>query len=1017
MRFRHLAVLLALSLATAATVTAQATTGTIQGRVTDQQGLGVPGVTVTVTGPQGAKSFVTDESGRFNVPFLVPGTYTVRGELSGFKAVERKDVNVGLGQTVDLPVQMQVGGVSETVEVTGASPVVDTRTTTVGGVLDPTTLQHLPIGRNISDALYVLPGVSDSSGAGRANPSIAGASGLENNYIVDGVNITDTGFGGFGAFNSTFGSLGMGVTSDFVKETQVKTAGFEAEFGESTGGVVNVVTKSGSNKFSGSGFGYTRPSQLELGWKELVTPNGTVNTTGTAQSDAGISIGGPIAANRVFFYGTYNPQWQTRTFIAPEGFPYRSVGEVDRNRRIQSYAGKITAQATSMHRFDVSVFGDPSKGLSGLQNQAGLRRVANPGVPGTSDISGGFSTLDYGGHNQTLRYDGIITPKWLVEGAIAHASQKFNETPTVNEVQFSDLRTVPQGRTGGIGFFENNKGSNSQFSMKSTNIISGGGQHQIRYGVQVQTINFIRGTNYSGPGLPLSNGQTTVTGGPVQIRTDRDTGLPYYRATRGLLVQPAETDQLYTSVFLQDQWQVGRLTITPGVRYDRQHLQGPEPGGANNYPVLCHQGDSRPGANDGTGDPMRCNYTWDKNGAPRIGATYDVSGNGSSKVYASWGRFYAKVPNDLAVRAMGTDSGITRQDYFDAALTRPVPNGVSLDRTTTHLQRTSDAAAIIEPGTGGAYTDEILAGVEFEVFHGANLGVRYIRRNMPQILEDIGQLPIAGYFEGTDVPVDYFITNPNATTTVVQCCGATNVSFEDPVHNYDAVEVTLNKRFTGRWGAIASYRYSRLRGNFEGFFRSDNGQNDPAISSLYDFPTNDPTYTQVGGPEFGFIGDIRYQGATLGSGKLPNDRPHQMKVFTNYMVRDVNVGIGVTLGSGKTLTQLAANPVYNNPGEIPMTIRGAGFQTVDGFKSRAPMDAQIDLHADYRPSFSGQRFTILADVFNLFNRQAALDYDNWYETAFGTLNPNFGYPTNGGGSSSPSFQAPLALRLGVRYDW
>ncbi len=142
-----------------------------------------------------------------------------------------------------------------------------------------------------------------------------------------------------------------------------------------------------------------------------------------------------------------------------------------------------------------------------------------------------------------------------------------------------------------------------------------------------------------------------------------------------------------------------------------------------------------------------------------------------------------------------------------------------------------------------------------------------------------------------------------------------------------------------------------------------------------------------------------------------------MKVFTSYMIGDVNLGLGVTTGSGKVLTALAANPVYNNAGEIPLTIRGDGFETVDGFKKRAPMDAQVDLHVDYRPTFGGQRLTFVGDVFNLFNRQAALDYDNWSETAFQTLNPNFGYPTNGGGSTSSSFQAPLAVRLGVRYDW
>jgi hypothetical protein len=277
-------------------------------------------------------------------------------------------------------------------------------------------------------------------------------------------------------------------------------------------------------------------------------------------------------------------------------------------------------------------------------------------------------------------------------------------------------------------------------------------------------------------------------------------------------------------------------------------------------------------------------------------------------------------------------------------------------------------------------------------------------------------LPVAGYFQGTDEPVDYFITNPNSRTAVVQCCGATNVSFEDPVHDYDAVEVTLNRRFSGSWGAIASYRFSRLRGNFEGFFRSDNGQNDPAISSLFDFPTNDPTYSGLAS-EFGFVGDIRYQGATLGAGKLPNDRPHQVKIFSSYMLGPVNLGIGFTAGSGRVLTALAANPVYNNPGEIPMTIRGEGFDTSEGFKKRAPMDAQVDLHVDYRPTILGQRLTLLGDVFNVFNRQAALDYDNWYETAFETLNPNFGYATNGGGASTASYQAPLGVRFGIRYDW
>ncbi len=169
-------------------------------------------------------------------------------------------MQVALAQRREVNLRLETGGVTETVQVTSETPVIDTRSTTVGGVLDPEQLNHLPVGRSLASTLYLVPGVSDSSGVGSANPSIGGASGLENNYIIDGVNITDVGFGGFGAYNSTFGSLGAGVTSDFISETQVKTAGFEAEYGEASGGIVNVVTKSGSNAFNGSAFGYTRPS-------------------------------------------------------------------------------------------------------------------------------------------------------------------------------------------------------------------------------------------------------------------------------------------------------------------------------------------------------------------------------------------------------------------------------------------------------------------------------------------------------------------------------------------------------------------------------------------------------------------------------------------------------------------------------------------------------------------------------------------------------------------------------------
>ena len=1015
------ALLLALTLGLTAGVTAQDTTGSVSGRVVDPQGLPVPGATITITGAQGARTTTTDNEGRFFVPLLVPGSYSVKAELSGFKTVEQADVTISLGTRREVNLGLQTGGIAETVQVTAAATAIDITSTTAGSVLDSATLQRLPVGRSLASTLYVVPGVTMSAGinlaGGNANPSIGGASGLENIYVIDGVNITDTGFGGFGAYNSIFGSLGAGVTSDFIKETEIKTGGFEAEFGQTTGGVVNVITKSGGNQFSGSLFGYMRPSALEAGWKQLTTPNGTVNTASVDDSDVGISLGGPIVANKLFFFGTYNPQWQQRGFTAPAGFPYASLGEVDRKRTIQSYAGKLSAQLSGSHKFDVSLFGDPSKGESGLQRYSELRRIAYAGAPGTTAIEGGFSELDYGGHNQTVRYDGIVSPSWLVEASLGNSSNKFNEIATVDDWFYRDLRFTPQGRSGGLGSYERDEGSNFQYGAKSTHILSGAGDHQVRYGVSLENIEYTRDFDYSGPNLLLADGRRTVTGGPIDIRIGTDAARTvHYRATRGKLVPTDKTNQDGINFFLQDTWQTGRLTIKPGIRYERQKLIGVDPAGDN--PDLCFEGDTRPGQGDGTGPAIRCSFAWN-NWAPRLGATYDLTGTGRAKVFGSYGRFYAKIPNDLAARSLSADAGITRQNYRDGALTQPVPNGVNAFGTSSNLLTAGLHAAPIDPDNSeSTYKNEFLAGIEFDVLQSTNLAFRYVRRDMPVVLEDYSDLPLAGYFldECATASVEYAIANIDSSVPTVSCGGFLTSAFEGPTHKYNAFEITLNRRLSQNWSAIASYRFAKLEGNFEGFFRSDNGQSDPAITSLFDFPTNDPTYVQYADVHGG-LGDIRYLGDSLGTGVLPNDRPHQIKLYGNYIWNSLNLGLGFNAISGTSLTGLVGNPAYASPGEIPLTVRGEGIQTVDGFKTRTPLETAVDVHADYNFQFGGRRVTVLGDIFNLFNRRAALNYDNWSEITFGTSNPNFGQPTLGGGSSTSSFQSPLSIRLGARFDW
>jgi outer membrane receptor protein involved in Fe transport len=989
MHARISALVLAFVLALTGLAAAQSTTGTLTGRIVDSQGLAVPGTTVTITGPQGARSEVTDSAGRFSVPFLTPGIYAIRAELQGFKAVEQKDIVVRLGQTADLNLKMEIGGLTETVEVTSAAPLIDTTSTTVGAVLESETFSQVPIGRRLSDTLYMAPGVSTGGSVGSTNPSISGGTGLENQYVIDGVNVTNQGYGALGSYSLTFGSLGNATPFDFVKEVQVKTGGYEAEFGQSTGGVVNVVTKSGSDQFRGSVFGYARPDKLESGYTQVDSPNGTVNIVGTHASDAGAEGGGPIVMGHLFFFGAIDPSWDAQTSVAPVGFPLRSQfpSGIARDRRTLSYSAKATYQLNGSHRIDASFFGDPSKGLLGPQRGDAL----------LNQNTDAFSSLTYGGHNQTVRYDGVLSSKFLVEAYYARALNDIKEVPAVNTWRVTDRTVVPNVVTGGVGSYEQgNHSLNNQYAAKATNVFGG---HQIKYGLEYDDVIYSNINQRTGPTFTTPVGDKTATGATIQILADPTFG-KIWRVTRANLNSARVTTQKYVSFFAQDAWQIGnRFTVNPGIRYDQETLSG----------------------------TLVKDWALKKNWAPRLGASYDVTGDGKTKVFGNFGIFYARIPNDLAARALSADAGIGA-DYFDANLTRPIPNGVLAGATTTHYSIAGAGADVTDPNTKLSYVREFVIGTEHAVAANTTVGVRWINRRIPRVIEDIANCPMAAYdLAATSVPcgsVDYILTNPTSKTPVNPAVIAIDprfaaVSFADPVHKYDAVELTLNHR-VANWSAVGSYRWSRLRGNFEGFYREDNGQSDPGISSLYDFPTNDPTYTSIG-TRLGYPGDIRYLADP--NGILPLDRPEQGKIFGNYLFAGaLNVGLGLNLSSGKPLTPLAPNPNinYQNGGEIPTAPRGSGIQTADGFKKRTAFQSQIDLQVAYQIKVSGlRRVSLMADMFNLFNQQTILDYDNWTSITYGAgPNPNFGLPTTSVLLGHPAqYQAPRQIRIGARFQF
>jgi len=945
----------------------QATTGSISGRVADSSGAPLPGARVTVTSAEGSRAYVTGAEGRFLAPYLTPGVYEVRVELSGFATVERRGIDVRLARQVELSFALPAGTFRDALEVKAATPMVDFSSANASTGVKSSFLARVPVPRRLSDVVYLAPGVSSGGGTGVANPSISGASGLENQYVMDGVAINESRYGTLGLYSRSYGSLGSGMTYELVDEIQVRTAGSDAEYGQSTGGLINVVTKSGSNAWHGSAFGYLRAAGLEGERTQLTLFNGAVNTTETENRELGLTLGGPIVKDRAFFFVAVDPQNERTTYVAPEDFPLSTLGNVDVERRSTTYAAKATLESAPDHRFDVSVLGDPTTSPKGPQSSSAM----------LSTTIGGFDSLSYRSEKQVVHYDGILGPAWLLEASVGRAHEKFSDTPYLNQWAITDQTTKPTTRSGGKGSYDSSAdGTSLQYGAKSTHIL---GSHELRFGGSYESTDMENIPSYTGPPFTLPNGQQTTSGAAVTIYPDAKYG-KIYRVTNALLFARSASTVDYLGVFAQDKFEVGsRLTVNAGVRYESERMAGSSE-----------------------------SFTFGGNWAPRLGFAFDPTGKGRLKVFGSFGIFYARIPSDLAVTAFSPYGRVSRADYFDAALTQLVPEGVSAAGTTTHFITKGASAAIIDPNVKLGFVREGAAGFEFQAAPELSVGVRYVHRETPRIVEDVANAAMVLYLQ--HVPglsnVQYVITNPHANyPATLNGVGA----FEDPIHDYDAIELTADKRFANGWSLLASYRWSRLWGTYEGFYYNGLNQPKPGETTFDDYPTNDPSYTAIGVPQYGFTGDIRYLGK-LGAGPLPNDRTHQVKVYGSYAFpRGLDVGAAFSLTSGQPLTAMTTDPVSGYTGYIPMGPRGSGMMTEDGFKSRTPFLWSLDLHAGYTVKIAPSRLLLLADVTNVLNRQAVVSYDQRTQRSFGLVNPDFGRRT--------AYQDPRQVRLGVRFEF
>lgn len=535
--------------------------GGLGGTVVDTTGAVVANAKVTLVGPTGTKAANTDGQGRFAFDLLSPGSYTVRTEASGFKSTEIKAVEVLVNRNSNIRVTLTAGGASEVVEVSAAAAGVDEASTKLETSLNDTFYNQIPVQRNVTGLFYAAAGVNDGGGTGRANPSIGGGSGLENQYIADGVNITDGDFGGIGVFSRMYGPLSTGINLSFVKEVDVKTGGFEPQYGKSTGGIVQIVTKSGGEQYHGGVTGYFGPQQFEV-----AHPNPDafrkLNEEGAAihqgEWDIAGELGGyiPGAKKHIFFFGSFNPTWNrlynqfaplhglcasgacgATAFSGPFA-NYPNIAQVTVPSISYDYAAKGTFKINDNHVIETSLFGDPTR-----QSQFS----PNGGILGGLDEvnTTTFSKLSNGSRNWVARYNATLSPSWLADMSFSWGHNYLNETPSApNVFQVTNntgagcepsvtdemagtnscgtdptLGVLGTQLTGiynqqGLGYYENTKGDNRRLNFDTQKVFNLLGQHTIGIGYSTEWNRYYGTRQATGGGYAVPPGLATSSGLP-----------------------------------------------------------------------------------------------------------------------------------------------------------------------------------------------------------------------------------------------------------------------------------------------------------------------------------------------------------------------------------------------------------------------------------------------------------------------------------------------------------------------
>ncbi len=752
---------------------AQVVTGTITGVVSDDSRAVLPDVTITVTSsalPGGAVTSVTDAHGTYRFSTLPPGVYEMEVSLPGFARYVEKDLWVTVGGTIERNITLGVSTLAETITVSGATTVLDSRQTGVAGSLGREAVEALPTARQgVTAYLGTFPGVALGNYNSGTNPVIMGSNSTDSSYMVDGMLTNHPSNGLAWAF----------YDMDAAEEINLVSLGASVEYQQAQGGVMNYVSKAGTNVYRGDGSIYWAPPSLTSVpvTRPCNCPLGDTGFKLYRYRDFAAHIGGPIVKSRLWFYGG---QTNSGPAIRYPGQPDRPEDQQWIKSEVRNMA-KVTWKINDKMQFQQSLYYEWWNWQTPDFPTATTPLEASARYTGDMRYFGSELTT-------TLRPSTVLTARFFHQsipygynglGPNLNADAESLQTPghldTFTGVSRSNYTAGPSQAYQPI---------RDDVNVKVNHFVSGSHMtHNIRFGAQIAR--------------NLDRGQNLWPGGVLYLDVK---GAPDQAQYQSPLVYAAESRS--QGVWAEDELTMGRLTMTPGVRFDRMVAISPaapvvDPAAYSGTDGLCHcnQSFGKTGATiPGLGEL----FSWNKV-SPRMGINVRLTSDSRTVLRATVGRYYRPVfLNDFT----GVHPGIT-----PVTLARFDP--VTGDYTTIISVTDSKANLAVDPNIDAPYTNQYSIGVDREIARHMGVSVTYVHKTSK---DQIGWRDIGGIY-GTQT-----VTSPAGPVTVYPLMNAPSarrfLRTNGPgfFSRYDGLVLSAYRRLANRWMLSLNYTYSKTEG-------------------------------------------------------------------------------------------------------------------------------------------------------------------------------------------------------------